>query len=103
MADPEGVPWGMEPLFGRLLSKILCANVLCTLYAHTRATHFSFTVAITHVYQDFDARMAYVHVYIYARGSHRDLLISKANERIKAKVYSCIAPSAARDGDMLSV
>ena len=29
--------------------------------------------------------------------------MSEVRERIKAKVYSCIAPSAARDGDMLSV
>ena len=53
VADPEGVLWvpwvPWNPSFEGLLLKILCANVLCTLYAHTGATHFSFTVAITHV------------------------------------------------------
>ena len=73
------------PLFEGLLSKILSANVLCTLYVQTGAAHLSFTVAIKHMYQEFDAREAYVHVYIET--------ISEANERMKAKV--CIAPSAA--------
>ena len=73
------------PLFEGLLSKILSANVLCTLYVQTGAAHLSFTVAITHMYQEFDTREAYVHVYIET--------ISEANERMKAKV--CIAPSAA--------
>ena len=79
VADPEGVPWvPWNPSFEGLLSKMLSANVLCTLYAHTGATHLSFTVATTHVYQEFDVRVAYVHVYIET--------ISEANERIKAKV-----------------
>ena len=51
-------------------------------YAHTGATHFSFNSSITQVcqllYQEFDARMAYV-------------------------TTICIVPSAARDSDMLSV
>ena len=52
VADPGGVTEPGPLLKGCMLSKILCPKVLCTLYAHTGATHFSFTVAITaHVCQ----------------------------------------------------
>ena len=55
------------------------------------------TVAITHMcqllYQEFDMRMAHVHIYTTR---------SMWQQRVK-EAYSCIAPSAARDGDMLSV
>ena len=63
------------------------------------------TVAITHVcqllYQEFDARMGYVHVKYYQKHVATIETMSKVNERIKA--YSCIVPSAAWDGDMQSV
>ena len=64
------------------------------------------TVEITHLcqllYQEFDARMAYIRGSIYYQKQVVTMkTVSDASERIKA--YSCIAPSAARDGDMLSV
>ena len=63
----RGVPWvPWNPSFEGLPSKNTTYYVD---HAHTGATHFSFTVAITHVcqlnnflYQEFDAHMAYVHV-----------------------------------------
>ena len=72
VADTEGVPWVPWNPFWRTAFEILSANVLCTLYAHTGATHLSFTVATMHMYQEFDACVAYVHVYIET--------ISKAND-----------------------
>ena len=58
------------------------------------------TVAITRVYrllyQKFDAHMAYVHAMVATIEA-----MIKASKQIKA--YSCIAPYAARDGNMLSV
>ena len=94
VTDPEGVP--SNPSFEGLLSKILSANVLCILYVQTGAAHLSFTVAITHVYQEFDACEAYVHIYIET--------ISEANERMKAKVlFMHCSLCSYRDGDMLSV
>ena len=63
------------------------------------------TVAMMHVcqllYQEFDARMAYVHVIYYQKHMATIGTMSEASEWIKA--YSCIAPFAARDGDMLPV
>ena len=49
MADPEGSY--ETPLFEGLHSKILYAQTYSEHYAHTGATHVSFTVAITHVCQ----------------------------------------------------
>ena len=64
----------MEPSFEGLPSKILCANILRTLPSHCTSAS---TVAITHVcqplYQEFDARMANVHVLPEACGKHRDI------------------------------
>ena len=64
------------PSFEVLPSKPLCANVLLTLRLHWS---YAPTIAITHacqlnnfVYQEFDARVAYV--------------ISKVSKRIKVKV-----------------
>ena len=60
-------------------------------HAHTEATHFSITLEIAscvHVYQK--------HVAILET-------ISEGSERIKQRFYSCITPSAARDGDIPSV
>ena len=68
VADPEGVHWvPWNPSFEELPLKMLC-----TYYVHdanTGATHFSFTLAITHVcqlnnflYQEFDAHLDYVPV-----------------------------------------
>ena len=91
VADPEGVPW--NPAFEELPSKLLCANVLLTLCIHWS---YALTIAITHacqlnfVYHEFDAHMAYI------------LVIKRASE-LKERFYSCISPSAARDGDKLSV
>ena len=48
-----------------------------------------------------DARMPYVHVYTTRRTNQRD---NERSERAsELKKDSCIAPSAARAGDMLSV
>ena len=50
MADPEGVPWvPWNPSFEGLPSKILCANILCTLCSHMELRTSASTVAIMHV------------------------------------------------------
>ena len=99
VADPEGVPWvPWNPSF----EEAAFENTMHTTLTQERHTSGS-TVAITHVcqllYQEFDARMAYVHVY-YQKHVATIETMNEASKRIKA--YSCIAPSAARDGDMLS-
>ena len=48
------------------------------------------------LYQKFDAHMAYVHAMVATIEA-----MIEASKQIKA--YSCIAPYAARDGNMLSV
>ena len=62
------------------------------------------TVAITHLcqllYQEFDTHMAYMCAYILSEVITIETM-SKVSEWLEA--YSGIAPSAARDGDMLSV
>ena len=97
----------LNPSLEGLPSKILCANVLRIHYAHTGATHFNFNSSnnarvSTPVSRIRRAHGLYVHVYT-TRSTWQPLVetMSKASERIKA--YSCIAPSAVRDGDMLSV
>ena len=66
--DPEEVSWvPWNPFFEGVPLKIPCTNVTMyttlTLELHTLAS----TVTITHMchllYQEFDVRMAYVHVY----------------------------------------
>ena len=106
----RGVPWvPWNPSFEGLPSKILCANIYVN-YAHTRATHFSFTVAITHVcplnnflYQEFDARMTYVHIYTTRSTWQPQRQWAKRESELKQRFYSCIDPTEARVGDMLSV
>ena len=58
----------MEPFLKPAFEKYYAQTYFVD-HAHTGATHFSFTVALKHVcqfnnflYQEFDARMAYVHV-----------------------------------------
>ena len=64
--------------------------------AHTGATHLSFTVAITYARQLIpESRIRRAH-------GLRARIMSEASE-LKQRFYSCIAPSAARDCDMLSV
>ena len=83
----------MEPLFLRAAFE----NTMCKRSTYTTLTlelrMSASSVAITHVrqllYQEFDARMAYMHVY--STRSNIETM-SKASEQIK--VYSCIAPSA---------
>ena len=59
VANPEGVPWVLwNPSFEGLPSKILFANVLCTL-----RSHWSYALRFhSSMYQEFEERMAYVHV-----------------------------------------
>ena len=74
-------------------------------HAHTEATHFSFnnsnnarvSTPVSRIRRAHD-----LHAHIYYQ-SHMATIetMSEASERIKA--YSCSAPSAARDGDVLSV
>ena len=81
-------------------------------YAHTRTTHFSFKVATMHdlplcqlnnfLYQEFDACMTYVHVYTTRSTWQPQRQWAKRESELKQRFYSCIAPSAARDGDMRS-
>ena len=109
MADPEGVQWVLwNPSLKGSLRKY--AQTYYVHYAHTGATHFSFTVAITHDLHVSTpvSRIRRVHdlrarIY-YQKHMATIETMSEARERIEAKVfYSCNAPSAARDGDMLSV
>ena len=90
MADPER----FHGFHGTPLLKGCLRNYYaqtCYLYTYTTLklelrTHNSNNacVSINFVYQEFDAGMAYVN--------------NKASE-LKQRLYSCIAPSAARDGD----
>ena len=74
-------------------------------YAHTGATHFSFNSSNnTHVSSPV-SRIRRAHglrarIYYHKHVATLETM-SKASEQIKA--YSCIAPSAAKDANMLSV
>ena len=93
MVDPEEVPW--NPSFEELPSKILCANILCT-----RRSHWSYALQL-HISNN--ARVSTPLSRIRRAHGLCSRIMSEASERIKAKVYSCNTPSAAKDGDMLSV
>ena len=88
VADPEEVQWvPWNPSLEGYLRK----RTTYTTYTHTRATHFSFTVAITHdlpcvnSYQEFDARCPTRTLY-YQKYMATIETMSEARERIKAKV-----------------
>ena len=109
--DSRGVPWipwipWIQPLFEGLPSKLLNTmrkRSTYTIYAHTGATYFGFNSSNNDVcrflFQEFDADLrAHARKY-YQKHVATIETVSEAIERIK--VYSCIAPSAASDGDML--
>ena len=105
MVDPKGVPsvlW--NPSFEGLASKILCATYYVH-NTHTGATHFNFnssnnarvSTSVTRIRRAYGLRARkYYKKYVATIET-----MSRASEQIKA--YSCIAASAARDGDMLLV
>ena len=116
VVDPGGfIGFHGTPLLKGCLRKYQYAQTYYIHYAHTRATHFSFTLAITHnlpvhvnsiiscIKNSMRAWPTCTYILSEAHGNHRDN--ERSEERIKAKFffYLCNAPSAARDGDMLSV
>ena len=92
VADPERVHWvPWNPSFEELPSKILCANILCT-----RRSHWSKALQLP---ISDNARVSTPLSRI--RRAHG--LCSRIMSELKQRFYSCNTPSAAKDGDMLSV
>ena len=86
-----------DPSFEGLPSKILCANVLRTL-----RSHWSYALQL---HSSNNARVSphsSIKYSIRAWPTCRYKWAKQASE-LKQRFYSCIASSAARDGDMLSV
>ena len=106
VTDPEGVPWvPWNPSCEGLPWKYY-AQMYYIHYPHTRATHFSFTVAITHVSQLNNflvSRIWCAHDLRACIYYQKHVAIIETMSGLKQRFYSCIAPSAARDGVMLSV
>ena len=106
----RGVPWvPWNPSFEGLPSKILCANILRTLLSHwsyALQVHSSNNACVLTQFSCIKnstcACPRCTYILPEACGNHRDNM-SEASERTKARFYPCIAPSAARDGNMLSV
>ena len=88
-----------NPSFEGLPFTILFANGYVH-YTHTGATHFSFNNSNNTRVSTPVSRIQREYIY-YQRHMATTETMRKASERIKG--YSCIAFSAARDGDMLSV
>ena len=91
VADPEGVQWvPWNPSFEGLPLQTYYVH-----YAHTRAAHFSFTVAITHDLPRNNCIKNLTHAWptctlYYQIHKHMTTIetMSEARERIKAKVLS---------------
>ena len=91
----------MEPLFWRDAFENTVHK--CTTYttSHWSYTHFSFTVAITHACMSSHSCIKNS-TRAWPTSTYNIQWAKRASE-LKQRFYSCIASSAARDGDMLSI